>query len=70
VMLNCRGLTELIVLSMGLQLGVLNQELFAMFMVMALLTTAMTGPLLRRVVPASVNGIAVDLHADPISPGR
>lgn len=54
VMLNCRGLTELIVLSMGLQLGVLNQELFAMFMVMALLTTAMTGPLLRRVVPAGV----------------
>lgn len=54
VMLNCRGLTELIVLSMGLQLGVLNHELFAMFIVMALLTTAMTGPLLRRVVPAGV----------------
>ncbi|MEV4351947.1 cation:proton antiporter, partial [Actinoplanes sp. NPDC049596] len=52
LMMNCRGLTELIVLGIGLQLGVLNPPLFAMFVVMALVTTAMTGPLLRRVVPA------------------
>ncbi|GAA2711671.1 cation:proton antiporter domain-containing protein [Actinoplanes palleronii] len=56
LMMNCRGLTELIVLSIGLQLGVLNPLLFAMFVVMALVTTAMTGPLLRRVLrrPAPV----------------
>lgn len=52
LMMNCRGLTELIVLSIGLQLGVLSPVLFAMFVVMALVTTAMTGPLLRRVLPA------------------
>jgi Kef-type K+ transport system membrane component KefB len=52
LMMNCRGLTELIVLSIGLQLGVLNRALFAMFVVMALLTTAITGPLLHRVLPA------------------
>jgi len=54
VMMNCRGLTELVVLSLGVQLGVLNHELFAMFVVMALLTTAMTGPILRRLIPAHV----------------
>jgi Kef-type K+ transport system membrane component KefB len=47
VMMNCRGLTELVVLNLGLQLGVLNRQLFAMFVVMALVTTAMTQPLLR-----------------------
>lgn len=50
LMMNCRGLTELIVLGIGLQLGVLNEDLFAMLLVMALGTTAMTGPLLRRVI--------------------
>jgi Kef-type K+ transport system membrane component KefB len=49
-MMSCRGLTELIVLNLGLQLGVLRPELFVMFVVMALLTTAMTGPLLRLVL--------------------
>jgi Kef-type K+ transport system membrane component KefB len=47
VMMNCRGLTELVVLTLGLQLGILSPALFAMFVIMALLTTAMTGPLLR-----------------------
>lgn len=51
-MMNCRGLTELIVLQLGLQLGVLNQQLFSIFVLMALVTTAMTGPLLRRLLPA------------------
>jgi Kef-type K+ transport system membrane component KefB len=48
VMMNCRGLTELVVLDLGRQLGVLSAPLFVMFVLMALLTTAMTGPLLRR----------------------
>jgi Kef-type K+ transport system membrane component KefB len=52
VMMNCRGLTELVVLTVGLQLGVLSPALFAMFVIMALLTTAMTGPLLRSAMPA------------------
>lgn len=50
VLMNCRGLTELVVLNLGLQLGVLSPRLFAMFVVMALVTTAMTGPLLRLVL--------------------
>jgi Kef-type K+ transport system membrane component KefB len=50
-MMNCRGLTELIVLQLGLQLGVLSPSLFSIFVVMTLVTTAMTGPLLRRLLP-------------------
>lgn len=46
VMMNCRGLTELVVISTGLSLGIIGQDLFVMFVVMTLVTTIMTGPLL------------------------
>ena len=46
-MMNCRGLTELIILNTGLAAGLLSRGLFAMMVVMALVTTAMTSPLLR-----------------------
>jgi Kef-type K+ transport system membrane component KefB len=48
VMMNCRGLTELVVLNIGLSLGVISPQLFAAFLIATLVTTAMTGPLLRR----------------------
>ncbi|SBT65708.1 Kef-type K+ transport system, membrane component KefB [Micromonospora sediminicola] len=51
ILLNARGLTELIVLTVGLELGVLDRELFSLMVVMALVTTAMTGVLLRWVYP-------------------
>ncbi|WNZ11690.1 cation:proton antiporter [Streptomyces sp. 11x1] len=43
-LMNCRGLTELIVLTVGLDLGVISRELFTMLVLMALLTTAITSP--------------------------
>lgn len=43
-LMNTRGLMELIVLNIGYDLGVLSAELFSMMVVMALLTTFMTGP--------------------------
>jgi Kef-type K+ transport system membrane component KefB len=46
VMMNCRGLTELVVLSTGLTLGVIGESLFAIFVIMTLVTTTMTAPLL------------------------
>ena len=52
ILLNTRGLTELIVLTVGLQLGVLDPDLFSLMVVMALVTTALTGVLLRLVYPA------------------
>ncbi|MEO3808373.1 cation:proton antiporter [Sphaerisporangium sp. B11E5] len=51
ILMNTRGLTELIVLTVGLQLGVLTPELYSLMIVMALVTTAMTGVLLRIVYP-------------------
>lgn len=46
-LMNCRGLTELIVLNIGLRLGILSPTIFGLFVAMALVTTALTGPLLR-----------------------
>jgi Kef-type K+ transport system membrane component KefB len=51
VLLNTRGLTELVALTVGLQLGVLPPDLFSLMVVMALVTTAMTGVLLKFVHP-------------------
>lgn len=43
-LMNTRGLMELVVLNIGYDLGVLTPEVFAMFVIMALFTTFMTGP--------------------------
>ena len=48
VAMNTRGLMELIVLNVGLDLGVLSPTLFAMLVAMALVTTFCTAPLLAR----------------------
>lgn len=45
VLMNCRGLTELVVLNIGLDLGVLSPALFTMLVIMALISTAMAGPM-------------------------
>ncbi len=46
VLMNTRGLVELIVLNIGLDLGVLSPTLFAILVVMAILTTMMASPIL------------------------
>jgi Kef-type K+ transport system membrane component KefB len=50
-LMNTRGLTELIVLNIGLELGVVSPLLFTMLVVMALVTTFMTSPLLEWTYP-------------------
>ena len=50
VLVNTRGLMELIVLNVGLELGVISQTLFTMMVLMALVTTIATTPLLRRIL--------------------
>jgi Kef-type K+ transport system membrane component KefB len=67
-LMNTRGLVELIVLNVGYDLGILSPEIFTMLVLMALVTTFMTGPLLdwregwsRKALaatgkPASVSG--------------
>jgi Kef-type K+ transport system membrane component KefB len=45
-LMNTRGLIELIALSIGYDLGILSPRIFAMLVIMTLVTTCMTGPLL------------------------
>lgn len=47
VLMNTRGLVELIVLNIGLSIGVLSPIMFTMLVIMALMTTFMAGPLLQ-----------------------
>ncbi|MEU1400360.1 cation:proton antiporter [Micromonospora zamorensis] len=63
ILMNTRGLTELIVLSVGLQLHLLDTALYSSMVLMALITTAMTGPLLRVSYPRRM--LDVDLLAIP-----
>ena len=46
ILMNTRGLVELIVLNIGLDLGVITPRLFTMLVIMALVTTLMTAPVL------------------------
>lgn len=48
ILLNTRGLTEMIVLGVGLELKVIDLKLYSLMVVMALVTTAMTGPAVQR----------------------
>jgi Kef-type K+ transport system membrane component KefB len=50
-LMNTRGLTEIVILGVGLQLHILNPELYTLMVVMALVTTAMSGPLLKAIYP-------------------
>ena len=48
-LMNTRGLTELIVLNLALEAGVISEALFASLVLMALVTTFMAGPILRLI---------------------
>ncbi|WP_371663126.1 cation:proton antiporter [Streptomyces sp. NBC_00280] len=48
LLMNTRGLTELVILNAAVSLGVLDGRMFTMLVIMALVTTAMAGPLLSR----------------------
>ena len=47
VLMNTRGLMELIVLNIGYDLGIISPTIFVMMVLMALITTFITGPLLK-----------------------
>ena len=47
-LMNTRGLTELIILNVALQLGVISPTIFTIFVIMALATTMMASPLVNR----------------------
>lgn len=51
VLMNTRGLMELIILTVGLQLKVIDQRVYGIMVVMALVTTAMAAPLIQLLLP-------------------
>ena len=59
-LMNTRGLTELIVLNLALEKGVISDALFAMLVIMALVTTFMAGPLLALLDPRNEYGAPVE----------
>ncbi|MEA2272465.1 MAG: hypothetical protein QOI98_1173 [Solirubrobacteraceae bacterium] len=59
-LMNTRGLTELIVLNLALEKGVISDALFAALVIMALVTTFMAGPMLRLLDPHNRYGAPVE----------
>ncbi|WP_225637473.1 cation:proton antiporter [Streptomyces solaniscabiei] len=64
-LMNCRGLTELVVLSIGLQTGVITETLFTLLVIMTVITTAATDPILRRVAGDDPRMTPPAPHDDP-----
>ncbi|KAJ3308555.1 K(+)/H(+) antiporter [Boothiomyces sp. JEL0838] len=53
-LMNTKGLVEIIVLNLGLQAKVISPKVFAMFLIMALVTTFMTVPIVSWIYPQSL----------------
>jgi Kef-type K+ transport system membrane component KefB len=62
-LMNTRALMELIVLNIGFDLGFIPQQVFTMLVIMAVLTTVMTGPLLKVLLPRTGHVIPVGVEA-------
>ena len=60
-LMNARGLMELIVMKIGLDAGVIGFEIFTMLMVMAIVTTLMTTPMLMLFVRRG-GGAMLEVH--------
>jgi len=64
-LMNTRGLMELVVLNIGYDLGILSPQVFSMMVIMALVTTFMTGPaldLISRLFKEKSNPIAEKIN--------
>lgn len=67
-LMNTRGLTELIVLNIGLELKVITPLMFTMLVIMALVTTFMTSPLLEYIYPKRLMRLDVVNFEEDIAP--
>jgi Kef-type K+ transport system membrane component KefB len=56
ILMNTRGLVELVILNIGLDLEILSPALFSIMVLMALVTTLMTTPLLAWIYPQAIAG--------------
>jgi Kef-type K+ transport system membrane component KefB len=57
-LMNTRGLMELVILNIGLDIGVISPALFSLMVIMALVTTFMTAPLLHWIYPPATHATA------------
>jgi Kef-type K+ transport system membrane component KefB len=64
ILMNARGLMELIIINIGLQRGVISEGLFATLVIMAVVTTLMASPIFERLV-----GSRQPESGDPAGPG-
>src|SRR5579859_120133 len=62
-LMNTRALMELIVLNIGFDLGFIPQNVFTMMVIMAVVTTVMTGPLLKLLLPRAGHRVPVGIEA-------
>ncbi len=70
ILMNTRGLMELIVLNVGMDLGVLSPTLFAMLVIMAIVTTLATTPVLHALTLASEAAALepeLEIHAETVT---
>jgi Kef-type K+ transport system membrane component KefB len=65
VLVNTRGLTELIALNVGLSAGIIHPELFTILVLMAVITTIITGPLISVLSRKGASATAVALPGIP-----
>ena len=61
--MNTRALMELIVLNIGLDLGFIPPKVFTMLVIMAIVTTIMTGPILKVLLPRTGHVIPHGMEA-------
>jgi Kef-type K+ transport system membrane component KefB len=62
-LMNTRALMELIVLNIGYDLGFIPQKVFTMLVIMAVVTTVMTGPLLKLLLPRAGHAVPIGVEA-------
>lgn len=67
ILMNTRGLIELVILNIGLDIGVLSPTIFTMMVLMALVTTFMTTPLLDWIYPSALRHSQSEPSGNPAS---
>jgi Kef-type K+ transport system membrane component KefB len=68
VLMNCRGLTELVVIQVGISMGILDSRLAAMMILMAVVTTVAASPLFRKLYNEPIqwrDNISLRAHSEP-----
>jgi K+:H+ antiporter len=68
VMMNTRGLMELVVINVGYDLGIISRQMFTMLVLMAVVSTVITTPLLRRWLPKALVPVRPANEVGAVSP--